>query len=72
MTLPAPTPEQKRAVWNAIAPPAQLNVDGIIAATGLSDRIVWEVIALGRAAGQIEIHDADRQAVWISRSEVAA
>lgn len=61
------TREAKAAVWAAIAPPAHLSVDGIMAVTGLSRDAVFAVLAAGRNAGCIEIHDDDRQDIWIGR-----
>ena len=64
---PRVTDAHKLAVWNAIAPPARLTVDEIAEATGLHPHKVMDVLAAGRLAGRIEIHDEDRQHAWIGR-----
>lgn len=51
------TPADKHTFWAAIAPPA---------------RLTWHQIAAARAAGRVQIHDEDRQHVWIERLEAAA
>lgn len=60
------TQEQKVAVWAALAQPRS-GFDEIASAAGVSVTIAMEVVAMGRAAGRIEINDSDRQNIQISR-----
>lgn len=66
------TPADKHTFWAAIAPPARLTWHQIAAVTGIPLWTVMDLIAAARAAGRVQIHDEDRQHVWIERLEAAA
>lgn len=63
------TPEHKRAVWEALAPPARLDLAGIAAATGLHGSIVNEIWAEGSAKGRLRLVDQGPGFRWIERVE---
>lgn len=63
------TPAHKRAVWDAVAEPARLDLGGIEQATGLSGSIVAEIWAEGSAKGRLRMRDEGPGFRWIERVE---
>lgn len=51
------TDAHKRAVWDALAPPARLMLDEIARLTGVPGSIVCEIWAQGRAAEKLRYVD---------------
>jgi len=49
--------DEKRAVWAAIAPPAERFFNDIADASGLDLSRVYQVWAEGSAAGKMRVHD---------------
>lgn len=68
-TQPPATPAEKRAVWDAIAPPARLFFREIADATGIDLVRVWTVFAEGAAAGKMKVADDVPGFRWIERIE---
>lgn len=62
-------PQHKAAFWNAIAPPARLDLAGIARATGLHSSIVAEIWAEGSAKGRLRLVDQGPGFRWIERME---
>lgn len=67
MQCPPATAAEKRAVWAAIAPPAQLFFRQIAEATGLDLARVWAVWAEGSAAGRMRFADGGPGFRWIEQ-----
>ena len=66
------TPAHTLAFWDAIAPPARLDLTGIAEATGLHSSIVIEIWAEGSAKGRLRLVDQGPGFRWIERVEDAA
>lgn len=68
MIRPA-SPDEKRAVWAAIAPPGRRFFREIADATGLDIARVFQVWAEGAAAKKMVLHDEGPGFRWIERAE---